>query len=251
MARDHPQDKAGDPPPERRCTAMVDGHHYAGPPYRCPQWTMKGRDVCQSHSPDRKNIPSQQPPENRRCQGKAQDADGHLTRPCKLWAMKGLTVCWRHGGSNPITRAAGERRVAEAKIEKKARQLATLFDIVPVDNPLTALSQHVGEEIRFKDIVATLVKDLHAEDIRYTDARGAEQLRSEIVVYERALGRVGDRLLAYAKLNIDERLAKIEEDKLARVVAAVNDVIAYFIGGGSDPVEARRIAAQRLKTSSD
>lgn len=250
MARDHPQDKAGDPPEDRRCTAMVEGHHYAGPPYRCPQWTMKGRDVCQSHSPDRKNIPSQQPPEDRRCQGKAQDADGHLTRPCKLWAMKGLTVCFRHGGSNPITRAAGERRVAEDKIEKKARALATLFDVIPVDNPLTALSQHIGEEVLFKDIIATLVKDLHADDIRYTDARGAEQLRSEIVVYERALGRVGDRLLAYAKLGIDERLVKIEEGKAALVMDAVNAVIAFLGATGDQAAEARRVAARHLKAVS-
>jgi hypothetical protein len=248
MARDHPQDKAGDPPPERRCTAMVDGHHYAGPPYRCPQWTMKGRDVCQSHSPDRKNIPSQSPPEDRRCQGKAQDADGHLTRPCKLWAMKGLTVCWRHGGSNPITRAAGERRVAEAKIEKKARALATLFDIVPVDNPLDALAQHVGEEIRFKDILATLVKDLHADDIRYKDARGAEQLRSEIVVYERALGRVGDRLVAYARLGIDERLAAIQEKQAEAIIQAIDAALAHAGITGDAAAEAKQVAARHLRS---
>lgn len=243
----HPQDMAGEPPPERRCTATI-GSHHANAGQRCIKWSVRGLDVCPSHS-DKRPIPSHAPPEERRCQSKAQDADGHRTRPCKLWAMKGLTVCWRHGGANRMTRAAGERRVAEDKIEKKARKLADLFDVQPVGNPLEALAQHVGEEIQFKDILGNLVREIRVEDIRFTDARGAEQLRSEIVVFERALGRVGDRLVAYAKLGIDERLVKIEEGKAAMVMDAVNAVIAYFAGGGTDPTEARRIAAQHLRAS--
>jgi hypothetical protein len=243
----HPKDMAGEPPPERRCTATIGSHHVnAG--QRCIKWSVRGLDVCPSHS-DKRPIPSHAPPEERRCQSKAQDKDGHRTRPCQLWAMKGLTVCWRHGGANKTTRAAGERRVAEDKIEKKARKLADLFDVEPVDNPLDALAQHVGEEIQFKDILGSLVKEIRVEDIRFTDARGAEQLRSEIVVFERALGRVGDRLVAYAKLGIDERLVKIEEGKAAMVMDAINAVIAYFAGGGTDPAEARRIAAQHLRAA--
>lgn len=248
MARDHPQDRAGAPPEDRRCTAIV-ASHQPGAGRRCPQWTMKGLDVCKSHS-DRKSIPSHEPPERRRCRAKAQDENRRRTRPCKLWAMKGLTVCYRHGGSNKTTRAAGDRRVAEAKVEKKARELATLFDVVPVDNPLDALAQHVGEEIRFKDILATLVKDLSADDIRYTDARGAEQLRSEIVVYERALGRVGDRLVAYAKLNIDERLAAIEEKQAEMFIRAIEAALAHAGITGAAAFEAKQVAARHLETVS-
>jgi len=245
--RPHPQDKAGEPPPERRCTAMVTSHR-PGAPYRCSMWTLPGLTVCRSHSSDHPT-PSHNPPPERRCQGKSKDANGQRTKPCKLWAIRGLTVCYRHGGANKTTRAAGDRRVAEAKVEKKARQLASLFDIEPVDNPLAALAQHVGEEIRFKDILATLVKDLHVEEIRYTDARGAEQLRSEIVVYERALGRVGDRLVAYARLGIDERLVKIEEAKAEVVMGAINAVIGFLGATGQDAAEARRIAARHLKAA--
>ena len=245
MARDHPQDRAGAPPEERRCTAIV-ASHQPGAGRRCPQWTMRGLDVCKSHSAQ-VSVPSHEPPEQRRCQAKAQDENRRRTRPCKLWAMKGLTVCYRHGGSNPTTRAAGDRRVAEDKVEKKARQLASLFDVVPVDNPLAALSQHIGEEVLFKDILATLVKDLHTDDIRYKDARGAEQLRSEVVVYERALGRVGDRLVAYAKLNIDERLAAIEEKQAEAIIRAIDAALEHAGVVGLEAVAARQVAAQRLR----
>lgn len=236
-------------PPERRCTAIVRSHQ-ANAGERCSQWSVNGLDVCPAHS-DKRPIPSHDPPPGRRCQSKAQDEDGHRTRPCTLWAMKGLTVCYRHGGANRTTRAAGDRRVAEDKVEKRARKLADLYDAEPVNDPLTALAQHVGEEILFKDVLAGLVKELRVADIRYTDARGSEQLRSEIVVYERALGRVGDRLVAYAKLGIDERLVAIEESKAAMVMAAINAVIGHLGATGDAAAEARQVGARHLRAVSE
>lgn len=246
--RPHPQDHAGEPPPERRCTGTV-GSHRANAGQRCTRWTISGLDVCPSHSP-KKPIPSHKPPPERRCQAKSQDENRRRTRPCKLWAMKGLTVCYRHGGSNPTTRAAGDRRVAEDKVEKRARKLADRFEIVPINNPLEALALHVGEEIRFKDAIGDLVNRLDHEDLRYTDARGAEQLRSEIVVFERALGRVGDRLVAYAKLGIDERLAAIQEKQAEAVVRAIDAALAHAGVTGPAAFEARQVAARHLEAVS-
>jgi HEPN domain-containing protein len=210
---------------------------------------MRGKDVCKSHS-ERRDVPSHEPPPERRCQSKAQDENGHRTRPCKLWAMKGLTVCYRHGGANKTTRAAGDRRVAEDKVEQKARRLAARFAVEAVDNPLEALAQHVAEEIGFKNALGSLVNNLRDDEIRYKDAKGAEQLRSEIVVYERALGRVGDRLVAYARLGIDERLAKIEEAKAELVIGAINAVIAFLGASGDRAAEARRVGARHLRSVS-
>lgn len=249
MAPRSPRENFGVVPEDRRCTATVTGHQ-KGAPYPCPRWAMNGMDVCSVHRPDR-YIPSHDPPPGRRCCSKSMNVETrHYTEPCKLWAMRGQTTCYRHGGANRIKRAAGDRRMAEDKVEKKARALTSLFTSEPVDNPLTALAEHIGEEILFKDILATFVKDLDARDIRYTDARGSEQLRSEIVVYERALGRVGDRLVAYAKLGIDERLVKIEEDKAAVVMGAINAVIEFLGATGAEAAEARRIASGQLRAVS-
>lgn len=243
MARDHPQDRAGFPPDERRCTAIVASHR-AEAGQRCPQWAMRGLDVCKSHS-DKRSVPSHEPPEARRCQAKAQDENRRRTRPCKLWAMKGLTVCYRHGGSNPTTRAAGERRVAEEKVLKKARQLASLFDVTPVDNPLEALAQHVGEEIRLKDMLALIVADL--EELRYKGAVG-EQIRAEITLYERALDRVGTRLTAYARLNIDERLAAIQEKQAEAIIHAIDAALTHAGVTGPAAAEAKQVAARHLRS---
>lgn len=242
MARDHPQDRAGSPPDDRRCTAIVTGHQQdVG--RRCPQWAMKGRDVCKSHS-ERRHIPSHEPPEDRRCQSKAQDEDGHRTRPCKLWAMKGLTVCYRHGGSNKTTRAAGERRMAEDKVEQKARKLATLYSVEPVDNPLTALAQVAGEAMLFKQILQGMVSDL--ESISSKGMNG-EQVRPQVTVYERALDRVGSMLEKIARLNIDERLAAINEKQAETIVAAIDAALSHAGITGEQAISAKRVAARFLR----
>jgi hypothetical protein len=240
--KSHPQDKAGEPPPERRCVGIV-GPKKVNAGERCTKWAMNGRDTCISHSPDR-NIPSGPPPE-RRCHGKALDKDGHRTQPCKLWAIRGLTLCRRHGGANAIMRAAGERRVAEEKIEKKARALALRLDIDPVDNPLQALALHIGEEVRLKEAFHRLVADL--EEIRYKGAAG-EQIRAEITLYERALDRVGTRLTAYARLNIDERLAVIQEKQAEAVIKAIDAALAHAGITGQAAVDARQVAARELRS---
>jgi hypothetical protein len=242
MARDHPQDRAGAPPEERRCTAIVASHR-ADAGQRCPQWTVKGQAVCKSHS-DQVSVPSHEPPEERRCQAKAQDENRRRTRPCKLWAMKGLTVCYRHGGSNKTTRAAGERRVAEAKIEKKARQLASLFTVEPVDNPLTALAQVAGEAMLFKEILQGMVSDL--EDISSKGMNG-EQIRPQVTVYERALDRVGNLLEKIARLNIDERLAAINEKQAETIVAAIDAALSHAGITGEQAISAKKVAARFLR----
>lgn len=136
--------------------------------------------------------------------------------PCKRPAIDGGTVCWNHGGAAPRVQNKARERVAEADI---VRTLARL-DVKPVDNPLTALSQLAGEIVAFKDELARRLNQLHS--IRYEDAKGGEQLRSEVVLYERALDRTVTVLATIARLNIDERLAKInaEQAELMKTVLA-------------------------------
>lgn len=240
-----PRVPPGAPPPERRCSATINGKR-RNVGQQCTRWALPGGDVCNAHKPGAW-VPSHDPPPERRCHGLSIDAHGHRTRPCKLWAIRGLTVCYRHGGGAPHARAAGRRRMAEDKVEKRARALALRLDVVPVHNPLEALAQHIGEEIRLKDALLSLVQDL--EEIRYKGAAG-EQIRAEITLYERALDRVGTRLAAYARLNIDERLAAIEEAQAEAVITAIEAALTHAGITGPAAAEAKQVAARHLRSVS-
>lgn len=121
---------------------------------------------------------------------------------CKRLPSPGAKTCYIHGGKT--AKAAG--RVAE----QQARTELARLDLPPVEDALSELAKITGQVIGFKDQVAERVNELTS--IRYS-TEGGEQLRAEVALWERALDRCERFLTAMARLNIDERLAKISGER--------------------------------------
>lgn len=164
---------------------------------------------------------------------------------CKRWPTRGATVCATHGGSAPQVRAAAAERVLDDQVRELLAQLGTPKG-APVDNPLDALARLAGQILSFKDAVGELVNELR--EIRYTDSKGSEQLRSEVALYERAMDRAITVLAAMARLKIDERLVAISELQAEMLFRAVN--AGFASAGVNEPevlTEARRVVARELR----
>jgi len=143
---------------------------------------------------------------------------GHSSRtgePCQAWPVRGAKVCVAHGGRAPQVKAAAERNLAAAAV---SRELARL-NLPPVEDPLTELARVAAEVVAWKDAIGAKVNEL--TELRYKAGEGGEQLRSEVALWERALDRCERFLTAMARLNIDERLARISEAQAAAVIAAI------------------------------
>lgn len=123
--------------------------------------------------------------------------------------------CKMHGGNTPNGK--------KGAVEDGARLILARLDVEPVADPLAELSKLAGQVCAWRDAIAGKVNELL--DIRYSQDSG-EQLRAEVAVYERAMDRCTTILTAMAKLNIDERLAKISERQAQLVEAAVLAAIA-------------------------
>jgi hypothetical protein len=122
--------------------------------------------------------------------------------------MSNQSVCRMHGGSAPRALAAAHAR----EVERRALN-ALPKDVEPMGNPLRVLLQTATRAELFTQAVEQLVVDLNGRDgtlIRYRDDHGAEQLRSEIAVYERALDRLAKITESIVRLGIDEHLARVE-----------------------------------------
>jgi len=131
-------------------------------------------------------------------------------RRCTSKAVEGYPLCQKHLSTASI----GEIALVRSK------DLA--FDKITghyVDNPLEELANLVSEVMIYKDFCAQEVARLHGE-FRY-EGRGGEQLRAEVALYERSLDRAGKLLIEWAKLNIDERLMRIEEAKAATIIEII------------------------------
>jgi hypothetical protein len=138
-------------------------------------------------------------------------------------------------------------------VEQEARrELGRLGAILgPVDavaDPLTELGKLAGEVMRWKNLLAERVAELQA--IRYEDAKGGEQLRSEVALWERALDRCTTVLATMARLNIDERLAAINERQADRVLRAIDMALEAAGVEQARRGEAKLAAAKHLRAVS-
>lgn len=125
--------------------------------------------------------------------------------------------CRYHGGNAPQVRNAKARE----RLETAAMRLVpNLVTGEPID-PIARLIELAREADAFRAGVVQLVNKLNNR-IRYQDDKGAEQLRAEIVVYERALDRAARLYLDLCKLNLDERLMRIREREALAMLAALD-----------------------------
>lgn len=174
----------------------------------------------------------------RRCTAHRTDGE-----PCKNSPLKGQVVCRYHGGAARQAKAAAVRR----QVEVEARQVLAELGVAPVEDPLAQLLKLAGEVLAWQRATAALVNGLE-DGIRYRGANGAEQLRAEIALYERAMDRAVNVLSAIARLGIDERLVQVTEKQADAVVGALNAALAAAGVSGEQAEQARRAAARHLRS---
>jgi hypothetical protein len=135
--------------------------------------------------------------------------------------MKGQLVCRMHGGSTPVAVVAGKVRQQEDAIRRTLGKLG--YD--PIHDPLTELSDLAGEAVAWKRQAAEQVAALE-EMSRDNVISGSEEIRVVITVFERAMDRCLAVLATMAKLDIDNRLARISEQRAAAMAEVLRKVFA-------------------------
>jgi hypothetical protein len=146
-------------------------------------------------------------------------ASGKRRLPARLCGAKTRTdsTCKRPAGWGTDHPGFGQcklhfGRTASAKaaaVKQQAAVLLAQLDVAPVENPLAEMKKLAGQALAWRDQIAERVNLLTS--VRYEGGMGTEQLRSEVALFERAMDRCASFLMAMAKLNIDERLARVDE----------------------------------------
>lgn len=138
---------------------------------------------------------------------------------CRRFPRKNQKRCDLHGAGSPQAKRKAAEREAEQKIKRTIGQL----EVTPIKDPLTALSELAGEIVAWKDTLALHVGEL--KSYGYAGEHG-EQIKAAVQLYERAMDRAVTVLDKIARLDIDSRLAAIDErrvDLLERAIdAALN-----------------------------
>jgi hypothetical protein len=116
--------------------------------------------------------------------------------------------------------------------------------IPPVTDPISALSELAPETLALNDYLRGKVDALRAEEWWYKGA-GQEQLRSEIVLYERSLDRCAKVLTDMTRLNLEDRLVTVTERQAEVAVSVIRSTLAEL---DTDPDgEVRTIVQRNLR----
>jgi hypothetical protein len=177
----------------------------------------------------------------------AQKRQGRPGETCTFvagWGTEhvGFGHCRLHGG-NTRTQRAGAR---EQMVDAEARQVLAALDVTPVGDPFAALSRLAGQVLAWQAAISSIVNDL-GDRLRYEGASGSEQLRAEIALYERAMDRTGHVLGMIAKLNIEDRMARVTERQADALVTALEAALAAAGVTGQQAADARKAAARHLR----
>lgn len=156
-------------------------------------------------------------PMKRRCSGTASSTG----EQCRLPPIRGGTVCHKHGGSAPQVKAAAARRVAEASALAELHRLG----VEPLANPLVALAELAAEAREWQVILRGQVAEL--ESLSLTTPAGVEQVRAVVLLFERAMDRAATFAATLVRLDIDDRLVKLN----ARISEAMGARVAGVIEG--------------------
>jgi len=163
--------------------------------------------------------------------------------PCHQWRLvAGLDVCRKHGGKT-LEQLREDGRTAT--LERQAAAALARLDVTPVTDPLTELARLAAQAVAWKDVMAAKVNEL--TQIRYEGGQGTEQVRSEIVLWERALDRCISTLTAIVRLNIEGRMAAVREATARMLEQALDSALEASGADLAGKAKAREAFRRNLK----
>lgn len=172
--------------------------------------------------------------EDRRCIAKS----SRTGERCRKWAIRGATVCATHGGgASQVKRAAAARDIRD-KVSKLG-----LVEASPIDDPVAALMDLGGEAMALVTALKAHVADL--ERVGTEPGRWGEQLKPEITAYLGAIREAERIVTSIVRLNLAERLVRIDEERAQLVVTVIERVLTT---AGLDPqaIDVRASVAREL-----
>lgn len=212
-------------------------------PAGCGNREIDGLGFCLHHVPDELLEEAEELFRCRRCR----HASG-----CRSIAVNGTDppACKVHGanlGSN--TSRASSARVVEGRVQDRMTEIMAekgdrLLNPRRLANPLTELLVLAAEMAEWKDILKEIVIQLvQKEALRKAHNRVGEQLRSEVLLFERAQERLAKILLDIQRAGIEAKLAQLEE----RQVLAVEQALAAALNASGLDLLGQEKARQVLR----
>lgn len=215
---------------------------------QCGNMEVAGLEYCVQHVPDDLLEEAEDITGMFRCRYNFGEDDA-----CRQLAVKGTDPirCKNHGANaGSVQWKQAQHRQVEDKITDIYRQIMNeqgerLLHPERIGDPLIELLELAAEMGEFRTIMREQVAELIKKgNLGYSHTKVGEQLRYQGVLYERALERFAKILLDISKLNIQDRLAGVQEQTAAMLERAL-DAALEESGVGLDGISGARKAFRR------
>lgn len=156
-----------------------------------------------------------------RCGGKKRQGEGTCTQAAG-WGTShaGTGRCKLHGGSTP-TQEAGAARI---ELERTVRRYLDNPDAEPMRDPGDKLLRLASRIEAAVDAVGDRVNML--TEVSVQTIAGGEQVKAEVQVWDKLLGRLHAILVDIQKLGLMDREVKLAEQQATMLSAALRDMVA-------------------------
>jgi hypothetical protein len=197
---------------------------------RCGNKEIDGLEYCLHHMPDEYLDEAEQITGWHRCRERFGQPDA-----CRYFAVKGTDppACKNHGANRGAVKAKqAATNVLQGKVQDRltaimGEQGDRLLNPPAIGNPLSELLDLAAEIAEWKNIMRDIVMYLTSRDrIRSAHSKVGEQLRAEVLLFERAQERYAKILIDITKLGIEARLAQIEQQQVDMVDRALSAALA-------------------------
>lgn len=218
----------------------------------CKRNCLPGFSACFAHLPEDEIPAAEEKFGRKRCSHRIANIENpRYGEICTHDGLPGTNPpkCDMHRSPTPVAR----RAVADRQVEMAAReQLGDMIEkegvvietprLEDIANPFLMLMEQAQRVMDFQAATKKNLDKLQADEWRYSGERIGEQIRGEVVLYERQLKNATDMLAKIAKLNIEERLARINERQAAIIEMAIVRTLAEM----DLPLELQAQARERI-----
>lgn len=159
-------------------------------------------------------------------------------KPCRGQPLDGQDVCRVHGGRQPAALEKATVRIEELRARSILERLERP---APIEHPVLELLAVAGETREWQRILRERLDELGS--LYVTDTFRVERERAVVVLYERALDRSGRLLVDLAKLDLQARALKLNQQTAAQVMQAVVEALKRTGLAEHEPAVRRELAA--------
>lgn len=164
---------------------------------------------------------------------------------CGRPPMRGGKVCASHGGKSPRVKRAAQRRLAEQEATREVARLSDARGPMTLTDVYREMLNTAGLAVAWRDVLEGKVSEL--EGYAGTNGIGSEQVRADVVLFERAMDRTAKVLELIARLDLDTRMAQISAQQGEQVAGALRAGLdaARLSAGQREAAEAAMLAELR------